>query len=135
MTTNDLIGKKFVRGARGPEAFDCHGLVIEVFNRFGIEFPDVDIAGMAVEAVTALLDEQLDYHLTVLKDWVEIKEPEAPCLVVIKGLGLQFANHLGVYIGNGKFIHAKEGKGVCIERLSDATRRKHLRGFYKNAGK
>lgn len=130
---NDLIGKPFVRGARGPNEFDCHGLVIEVFKRYGIDFPDVNIAQMAVEEVTKLLDEKIDYHINVLKDWKRIIEPDPPCLVVIKG-DFKFANHLGVCIGDGKFIHSKEGSGVCVERMASPIRRNNLRGFYKYVG-
>ena len=125
--------KPFVRGARGPETYDCHGLTIEVFKRYGIQFPDVDIAGMAVEAVTSMLNEKIDYHVRVLKDWEPIQEPKAPCLIVLRGVGLDFANHLAVYIGGGKFIHAKEHYGVCVSRLSD--RKNSLRGFYRYVGK
>lgn len=134
--TNDLIGKKFERGARGPEKYDCHGLAIEVFRRFGIDFPDKDIAGMAAEAVTTMLNEELDHHINVLKDWEPIEKPEVPCLIILKG-HFQFANHLGVYIGKGRFIHAAENKYggmVCVNRLSDPTWRMRIAGYYKYTG-
>jgi cell wall-associated NlpC family hydrolase len=39
---NDLIGKPFVMGARGPDAYDCWGLVREVMQRMrpGLALPD-----------------------------------------------------------------------------------------------
>ena len=135
VTVNDLIGKPFELGAHGPDKYDCHGLVIEVFKRFGIDFPDVDIAGMAVEKISATLSEQVHDHVNVLKDWEEVKEPVSPCLVIIKGHE-RFVSHLGVYLGNGRFIHSRQGgSGVCVERISNPGRIKNVRGFFRYAGK
>ena len=34
-----LIGRPYVWGAEGPDAFDCSGLTQYVYQRFGIELP------------------------------------------------------------------------------------------------
>ncbi len=131
---NDLIGKKFERGARGPETYDCHGLAIEVFKRFNIYFPDIDIAGLAAKEATEMLNQEIDKHINVLKDWEEIQKPEVPCLIILKG-HFQFANHLGIYLGAGKFIHATENKyggTVCVNRLNDPLWRRRIAGYYKH---
>jgi cell wall-associated NlpC family hydrolase len=44
---NDLVGRPFVRGARGPDAFDCWGLVLEVRRRLGLALPP-DFASAAL---------------------------------------------------------------------------------------
>ena len=38
----DLVGQPFKEGARGPNEFDCWGLVREVAKRSGTELPDFD---------------------------------------------------------------------------------------------
>jgi len=42
MKYDDLIGKPFKFGARGPEYYDCFGLAKEIFRRHGIDW-DWDI--------------------------------------------------------------------------------------------
>lgn len=134
ISINDLVGKKFELGARGPNTYDCHGLAIEVFKRYNIDFPDIDIAGMAMKEVTEMLDREIYKHINILKDWKSIEKPEVPCLIILKG-HFKFANHLGVYLGSGKFIHASENKyggHVCVNRLSDPLWRRRINGYYKN---
>ena len=36
----DLLGKKFKYNGRGPDEYDCYGLVKEIYNRLGIELPE-----------------------------------------------------------------------------------------------
>ena len=60
---NDLIGKPFQRGARGPDKYDCQSLTAEVFRRFGIPFPDVDISGLSLEGMIATFNRELKYHI------------------------------------------------------------------------
>ena len=38
---SDLLGKPYKAHARGPEAYDCYGLVIEVEKRLGHTMPDL----------------------------------------------------------------------------------------------
>lgn len=41
MTLDDFVGLPYREGARGPEAYDCYGLVAAVFRAFrGVELPD-----------------------------------------------------------------------------------------------
>ena len=40
VTYDDLIGRPFVDGGRGPENFDCWGLATDVFRRHGKILPD-----------------------------------------------------------------------------------------------
>ena len=49
--------------------------------------------------------------------WTELDEPEIPCMVAF---GSDVINHVGVYIGEGKFIHTTKRLGsVVIERLDN----------------
>jgi len=40
----DLLDKRYEKGARGPDAYDCYGLVMEVFKRAGVALPDYGCA-------------------------------------------------------------------------------------------
>lgn len=123
---SDLVGIPFARKGRSKEGFDCWGLAMEVFKRYGIDIPDYNKDSYNEEEI----------HKEVLKrkeleDWEEIKEPEVPCLVLFQ-VGKFFVSHVGVYIGGGKFIHVRLEVNCCVERLQ--THKNSLRGFYRYVG-
>jgi len=37
---DDLIGKPYKENGRGPDGYDCYGLVLTVCHRLGIDLPD-----------------------------------------------------------------------------------------------
>jgi cell wall-associated NlpC family hydrolase len=130
---SDLIGVPFVYGGRGKEGFDCWGLTIEVFRRFGIEIPDYQPAcaalsesGFSTGNISAVITEKV-------VRWQRIDEPEAPCLVIfhIDGNAPGMCNHLGVHIGDGKFVHTLFKRNACIERLSHPWFSRRREGFYR----
>jgi cell wall-associated NlpC family hydrolase len=58
---NDLIGKPWRLGARGPDAFDCWGLTREILGRLrpGKPLPDWASDGMSRERQRALIGGEL----------------------------------------------------------------------------
>jgi cell wall-associated NlpC family hydrolase len=124
-TFNDLIGVPFKYGKT-----DCWWLVRKVFKRFGIDTPDYNVARNAVEQANydlncagRMMEEELNH-------WKPIDEPEIPCLVSMS-LGIPGVyHHVGVYIGDNRFIHTTIARGaVTIERLDNILYGK--RRFYK----
>lgn len=122
---NDLIGKPFMDGGRGPDGFDCWGLVKEVYKRHGIELPDYTISAKACEDISKQIKESRP-------DWEKLDTPETPCLVLLKG-DLYFVQHIGIHIGFRKFLHVSSF-GVCIDRLNSSMWKTKFRGFYKYVG-
>lgn len=95
-----FLGKPYVYGATGPNAFDCSGLTQYVYNKF-----DVDISRTTY---------------TQVGEGTKVKRSD------LKAGDLVFFNtessnsHVGIYIGDGEFIHApRTGKPVMISSLSD----------------
>ena len=119
----DLIGKPFKDGGRGPDSFDCWGLAIEVFRRHGIELPDFEIGCHESELINA------EYHKQV-GQWLKVTNPPVPSLVVIRFNEAAFFNHVGSYIGNGRFIHITEKAGANIDRVDHPYWRTNIAGFY-----
>lgn len=117
----DLIGKPYKVHGRGPEAYDCYGLVIEVSRRFGRLLPDLFYEKTGVE-INAKLIGSGKSAITAYK----IPEPVEGAVVVliIKGK----PHHVGVCIGDGNFIHATEDTGVRVDSL--ASYRSKIEGFY-----
>lgn len=101
-----LIGKPFKYGARGPDAYDCFGLVIECFSindnpiLGGFDSPQKD---KRQEFVQSLLDGSFSP--------VE-RNPGTIVLMDLDG------PHVGFVIDHGRFIHCSERIGsVCIDKL------------------
>lgn len=121
---DDLIGKVYERGGRGPDAYDCFGLVMEAYRRFGIALPDY---GYAVEA--AEIERMIEAFAS---GWEEIPpglSPLPPSVVTFRIRHL--VTHLGVVIARDRFIHVLKGTQVSIERLSNAAWQKRISGYYR----
>ncbi|MBB4315372.1 C40 family peptidase [Roseospira marina] len=114
----DLIGKPFAYGGRGPDSFDCYGLLMELYRRKGVMLPDYRSPTRLHDIAAALADG--------LWRWTPIESrPGAAVTFRIKGYGA----HVGLVLRHDRFIHTWEGTGgVCIERLSHWKQR--VLGFY-----
>lgn len=121
----DLIGIPFIDGGRNKEGFDCWGLVKEIYKRNNIDLPDYAISATDAVAIANQMEDQKF-------NWIEIEIPTSNCLVVIKLASDGWANHVGVYIGNGYFIHAYSKKGVCVDRVRNW--RSNIIGYYVPIG-
>jgi len=95
-----FLGKPYVYGANGPNAFDCSGLTQYVYNKFG-----VDISRTTY---------------TQVEEGTKVKKNDlrAGDLVFFNTEGS--ISHVGIYIGDGEFIHApRTGKPVMVSSLLD----------------
>ncbi|MCX7708664.1 MAG: NlpC/P60 family protein [Clostridia bacterium] len=102
----NLIGVKYVWGGSSPNGFDCSGFVKYVYGNFDIRLERV-AANQAKEGKS-----------------VEIDNLQPGDLVFFDtDGGHNYINHVGMYIGDGKFIHASSGHGDVV--VSDL-----LKGFY-----
>ncbi len=121
----DLIGKPFAYGGRGPDSYDCFGLLLELQRRLGgPEIPDL-ISPTTQNVIALRMRSRINW-------W----QPEARPFV---GAHLWFRigrnwSHCGVYLGDDLFIHCWEKSGgVCTERLSDWSMRTDG-AFYRFVG-
>ena len=98
-----LIDQRYRWGGRGPDSgFDCSGLVIHVFR---------EAAGLDLSGNAAALSRQ--------SRPVQTGALQAGDLLFFNTLG-QPSSHVGVYVGQGKFVHAaNEHSGVRMDRLSN----------------
>lgn len=81
------IGKRYVWGATGPNAFDCSGLVVAAFARVGISLPHytgtLSARGRAVSRSQLQPGDLIFPH----------------------------AGHVGIYVGGNQMVHASTPKG------------------------
>jgi peptidoglycan DL-endopeptidase CwlO len=93
------LGTPYQWGGASPGGFDCSGLVMYVFAQVGISLPHYTVA-------------QYNYPDSVSVPQNDLQPGD---LVFFAGLG-----HVGIYVGNGQFIHAPHtGDVVRIDSLSE----------------
>jgi cell wall-associated NlpC family hydrolase len=81
------MGKPYQWGAEGPDSYDCSGLVYFIYDKLGISLPRVSKS--QAEVGTYVPKEELEYG----------------DLVFFARDG-ETVNHVGIYVGNGEFVHA-----------------------------
>lgn len=105
----DLIGKPFKVGGRGPDSFDCYGLVMEIYRRMGIHLRDEATPESMKETMR-----QLEHGIAT--EWRSCEVKPGAALAFRRG---RFVDHCGIAITNDRFIHADQGVGsVSIARLN-----------------
>lgn len=101
-TAHDFLGVPYLWGGNSVDTgFDCSGLTMTVYQLNGLNLPRH--SGKQFEAGSA----------------VDISNLQKGDLVFFATKSKGKVSHVGVYIGNGRFIHApSRGKTICIDSLS-----------------
>jgi len=102
-SVQDLIGKPYQRGARGPDAYDCWGLCVEVYRRGGIDLPDFREDHMTHERASQLMADLAHEHA----EWIRL--PENWCFAYDP------RGHIGLFWG-GYVLHSARGCGAVLQR-------------------
>lgn len=109
-TARKFLGVKYIWAANGPSAFDCSGFTRYVFKKSGITLPRH--SGHQANVGKKIKFSQMQKGDLVFFDTTKKFKRKV--------------NHVGIFMGNNKFIHASSGgKKVMI---SSFTKKK----FYKN---
>lgn len=94
------IGVPYVWGGTTPKGFDCSGFVQYVYRQMGI-------------SINRVAADQANNGYYVAKEDLQPGD-----LVFFKKAG-RAIHHVGMYVGNGKYIHAPStGRSICIENMT-----------------
>lgn len=117
-----LIGAPFEFGGRGPDKFDCYGLVRYLYQtEHGVLIPDYTSPTDAPR-INALFAGNINL-------WEETEC--APGTVVL--IRARIFNHVGYVVDHRHFMHTwRDSGGVVMERLDQWKNR--IVGFYKYVG-
>ena len=97
-TAYSMLGVPYMFGGMSPGGFDCSGFVCYVFRQAGISLPRM--ADTQYDAVTHVNTSSLRSGDLVFF------QTYAPG-----------ASHVGIYVGDGKFIHASSSKGITVSEV------------------
>jgi murein DD-endopeptidase len=105
-----LIGTPYRYGGDDPRGFDCSGLVFYTHDKRGIEVPRT-------------ADEQSRAATPVSTDSL------VPGDLIFFRIRSRKVDHVGIYAGGGRFIHAPStGQVVSMAYLDDPFYRRHVSG-------
>ena len=108
------IGKPYALGGKGPNTFDCSGLVWYCYKNAGYNIP----------STTKKLKKIGDKVSGKLK-FSKLKKGDLLFFKIGKIFG--GPNHVGIYVGNKSMIHASPTKGVVKVYLDTKYWKKHFK--------
>lgn len=107
-----LLGCRYVYGGASPKGFDCSGFTQYVFKQFGISLPHSSASQYT--KVTKISKSQLQ---------------PGDLVFFSNTAGSSSIGHVGIYVGNGNFIHApRPGKTVCYDSMNSSYYSSHYVG-------
>lgn len=101
-------GVPYVSGGTSPRGFDCSGFTQYIYSQLGISIP-------------RSCDNQLGYGIIIPKEKLQCGD-----LVLFQRTTAQpgLSTHVGIYLGEGKLIHAG-GRGITVVDLNSAYFTQH----------
>jgi cell wall-associated NlpC family hydrolase len=110
LAAESRIGAPYRYGGAGPEAFDCSGLVAYAYGKAGVDLPRTAAQQFAIARPVPRRDLR-------------------PGDLVFFRLSGRDVSHVGIYAGDGRFVHAPQTGGrVRIEDLDDDWFRERYAG-------
>ena len=121
----DLIGKPFAHGARGPAAYDCLGLCMEVLRRRGIAVPEY-------VSDAAELHRNLAAGTEALAAMRKVLQPRGGEVALFRALG-SYPCHMGVMINPWHMLHTTAETQCVVERVASPLWKRRLLGYFEPA--
>lgn len=106
-----LVGTPYAWGGSTTSGFDCSGYIYYVYKQAGMD----DIRRLSSAGYY-----DRSYY---------VNNPKVGDLVFFEGTYTSGISHMGIYVGDNKFIHAGSSTGVTITSLDNSYWKKHFSSF------
>lgn len=129
MNFEKYIGIPYAEKGRDENGTDCWGLVRLVYkNELNIDLPSFTADYDTTDG------ERLEELFAQYKEgWESTDNPEVGDAVIFRIFG--YESHIGICIGDNKFLHVREGRDAVIESLDNAKWSKRITGFFRYSEK
>lgn len=129
---NQYVGKPFVDGGRGPDNYDCWGLVCAVYkNQFGIELPSY---GSISSSDLLKVRREIEAGVAIDSPWRQVCKPSEFDVAVMRLPNGRRYGHVGVYTGDGHILHVQSATGVVMDRTDNTSIRHRIMGYWRYEG-
>lgn len=126
---SDLVGLPYEDNARGPDRFDCWGLVRYVLLRErGIVLPLHD--GVETRDIGAVSQQMAAQ--AALGPFVAVSDPAAFDVVLMtRSPTTHVPGHVGIMVTSRQMLHVWRRTDSCVVRLDDYRVATRILGFYR----
>ena len=93
-------GVKYVWGGQSPSGFDCSGFIHYIYNQSGVSMSRTNVVGYYSRSA-------------------HISNPVPGDLVFFDNTYQKGLSHMGIYLGNGNFVHAGSN-GITVANVNDS---------------
>lgn len=131
MNLDKYMSVPFKERGRDMDGCDCWGLARMVLQEaLGVELPSYDDGYLSTHD-RKRVQESIEGGL---ENWEEVPAPGMWDLVIFR-IGSKRSRskgHVGVYVGDGRFIHCPEDCSVCVEKLTSPVWADRIEGYYRH---
>lgn len=121
MNLERYIGLPFKKHGRGPDGWDCWGLIEHIYEReLGLYLPIYEYDDTTHH--NAVFFAQQQGH------WREVDEPAAYDVVLLTAMRNP---HVGLCIDNQRMLHVPEEKTSCVEWIYSPKWKSRIESFYR----
>ena len=129
----ELVGKPYKWGASvlndAPDTFDCSSLTAYLYKEAGVRIPRVAV-DQYVFSQKISKEELVFGDLIFSKTDRQIRKPDESSIEFMPGTAVPGGvSHVGVYVGDGKIIHAADPEGVIEEDIATSSRFQEIVGY------
>ncbi len=120
------VGVPFEDGGRGPDSYDCWGLVRAVYaNELGIDLPSYgEISAREMARVARMMKVGADEER-----WRPVERPRALDVVLMRHPRASRVAHVGVMIDHDRLMHVEAATNVAIVPVSHFSIASRIAGF------
>jgi cell wall-associated NlpC family hydrolase len=119
----------FKKKGRDADGIDCLGIIILYFKAFGVEIPDYCL----IEDWGEYDEEYVKAIPRIVRKLESDEKPAIGDIIVFsKAQDLTGSlNHAGIFLGDGKFIHACVKLNVRIDHIWDPSWKPKIYGYFR----